>query len=261
MKHSFAALLLATTMLLPASAFAQTATNAADVEAAEAGEIIVTARKREENLQEVPIAITALGAETLQASRVENLADVAKLTPGLTFTPLFGRQNQLPIIRGAAQTFGQLNVGVFLDGVYLSGKAAVDLELNDLARVEVIKRRDAFERDPEAFIARFKKDEDKTRKRIVSARERLPAVSVPDAALERTAQLCMALGTDGLRGELTVMRAARSLAALEGADTVTDAQIQRVARPALRHRLRRDPLDDTDATVRVDRVLADLFPA
>ena len=129
------------------------------------------------------------------------------------------------------------------------------------ARVEVIKRRDAFERDPEAFIARFKKDEDKTRKRIVSARERLPAVSVPDAALERTAQLCMALGTDGLRGELTVMRAARSLAALEGADTVTDAQIQRVARPALRHRLRRDPLDDTDATVRVDRVLADLFPA
>ena len=128
-------------------------------------------------------------------------------------------------------------------------------------RVEVIKRRDAYERDPEAFITRFKKDEDKTRKRIVSAREKLPNVKVPDAALERTAQLCMALGTDGLRGELTVMRAARALAALEGVDTVTDVQIQRVAKSALRHRLRRDPLDDTDATVRVDRVLADLFPA
>jgi len=128
-------------------------------------------------------------------------------------------------------------------------------------RVEVIKRRDAFERDPAAFIAQWKKDEDKTRKRIVAARERLPEVQVPDAALERTAQLCMALGTDGLRGELTVMRAARALAALDGVKTVGDAQIRRVAKPALRHRLRRDPLDDTDATVRVDRVLAELFAA
>ena len=128
-------------------------------------------------------------------------------------------------------------------------------------RVEVIRRRDTFERDPAAFIAAWKKDEDKTRKRIVSARERLPDVAVGDAALERTAQLCMALGTDGLRGELTVMRAARSLAALDGAKAVTDEHIRRIAKPALRHRLRRDPLDDTDATVRVDRVLAELFPA
>jgi magnesium chelatase subunit I len=128
-------------------------------------------------------------------------------------------------------------------------------------RVEVIKRRDAFERDPAAFIALWKKEEDKTRRRLVAARERLPDVQVPDAALERTAQLCMALGTDGLRGELTVMRAARALAALDGVKTVGDAQIQRVAKPALRHRLRRDPLDDTDASVRVDRVLAELFAA
>ncbi len=126
-------------------------------------------------------------------------------------------------------------------------------------RVEVIKRRDAFERDPEAFTALWKKEEDKSRKRIVHARELLPQVSVPDAALHRSAQLCMALGTDGLRGELTLMRAARALAALEGVDTVGDAQLRRIARPALRHRLRRDPLDDTDATVRVDRVLDDVF--
>ena len=69
------------------------------------------------------------------------------------------------------------------------------------------------------------------------------------------------LGWYVVRVDAVQQSAARSLAALEGADTVTDAQIQRVARPALRHRLRRDPLDDTDATVRVDRVLADLFPA
>lgn len=102
-------------------------------------DIIVTARKTEERLQEVPVAITAFTSADIKSARIENLADLAKLTPGLNYTPLFGRQNQLPIIRGAAQTFGQLNVGVFLDGIYLSGKAAVDLELNDLERIEVVR--------------------------------------------------------------------------------------------------------------------------
>jgi magnesium chelatase subunit I len=129
------------------------------------------------------------------------------------------------------------------------------------SRVEVVRRRDQFERDPAAFIERWRKDDDKLRKRLVAARERLPDVTVPDAALERAAQICMALGTDGLRGELTVIRAARALAALDGDKTVKDMHIQRVAKPALRHRLRRDPLDDTDASVRVDRVTDEIFSA
>ncbi len=130
---------LALTALSPIPVFAQDAPAGEAADSADAGEIVVTARKREESLQEVPVAITALGADELQSARVETLQDVAKLTPGLNYTPLFGRQNQLPIIRGVAQTLGALNVGVFLDGVYLSGKASVDLELNDLERVEVIK--------------------------------------------------------------------------------------------------------------------------
>jgi magnesium chelatase subunit I len=130
----------------------------------------------------------------------------------------------------------------------------------DLAtRIEVIKRRDAFERDAEAFAARWKKDEDATRRRLVRARERLPEVQLGDEALARIASLCMGLGTDGLRGELTLMRAARAYAALQGDSAVADVHIRTVARPALRHRLRRDPLDDTDAGVRVERVLAEVF--
>jgi iron complex outermembrane receptor protein len=130
--------LLAVTAALPIVAgagqvAAQTVAATAD------DEILVTARKREESLQDVPVAITAFGSEEIQSARIEGLADVSKLTPGLNFTPLFGAQNQLPIIRGAAQTFGVLNVGVFLDGVYLTGKAAVDLEISDLERVEVVK--------------------------------------------------------------------------------------------------------------------------
>jgi magnesium chelatase subunit I len=128
-------------------------------------------------------------------------------------------------------------------------------------RIEVVRRRDAFERDPEAFIERWAPEDEKIRKRIVAGRKRLPDVVVPDAALERAAELCLKLGTDGLRGELTLMRAARALAALDGEATVGDAQLVRVAAPALRHRLRRNPLDDAGSTVRVERAVHDLFGA
>jgi iron complex outermembrane recepter protein len=141
--------LLLTTACAPALAHAQTNSpqtappeSEAPQQAQDTGglpELIVTARKFAERLQDVPASITAFDASEIQSARIESLADVAKLTPGLNFTPLFGRQNQLPIIRGAAQTFGQLNVGVFLDGVYLPGKAGVDIELNDLERVEIIR--------------------------------------------------------------------------------------------------------------------------
>ena len=126
-------------------------------------------------------------------------------------------------------------------------------------RIEVVKRRDAFERDPAAFIAAWSAEDERVRKRIVAARKLLPSVKVPDAALESAARLCMKLGTDGLRGELTLMRAARALAALDGDKVVGDAQLRRIAAPALRHRLRRNPLDDTGSTARVDTAVAELF--
>ena len=129
------------------------------------------------------------------------------------------------------------------------------------SRVEVIRRRDNFERDPAAFIETWGKAEAKLRRRIVAGRERLPEVKVPDAALERAAQICIALGTDGLRGELTLIRAARALAAIDGDAVVGDAQLRRVAPSALRHRLRRNPLDDAGSGVRVERALAEIFGA
>ncbi len=132
----------------------------------------------------------------------------------------------------------------------------------DLAtRVEVIKRRDAYECQPEAFAATWQAADDQVRQQIVDGRERLPRVQVPDQALERAAALCMSLGTDGLRGELTLVRAARAVAALEGAHSVDDSHLRRVAPSALRHRLRRNPLDDAGSSVRVDRAVAELLAA
>jgi magnesium chelatase subunit I len=126
-------------------------------------------------------------------------------------------------------------------------------------RIAVVRARDAYERDPEGFCAARAGDEAAIRKQILLARERLPHLAVPDSALERAAQLCLALGTDGLRGELTLMRTARALAALDGAESVTDDHIRRVAPAALRHRLRRNPLDESGSTARVERALAEVF--
>ena len=96
-------------------------------------------------------------------------------------------------------------------------------------------------------------------KRIDRGRKRLAKVDVPDAMLVKVAELCMAVGADGLRGELTVMRAARALAALEGAKKVGAAHLMAVAPSALRHRLRRDVLDETGSAARIERAIAEIF--
>jgi magnesium chelatase subunit I len=128
-------------------------------------------------------------------------------------------------------------------------------------RIEVVKRRDAFDQDPKKFVAAWSKQEAATRKRILAARRLLPKVMVPESALEAAAKLCLALGTDGLRGELTLMRTARALAALDGDVEVTLDHLRRIAIPALRHRLRRDPLDESVAGTRVERALAEVLPS
>jgi magnesium chelatase subunit I len=128
-------------------------------------------------------------------------------------------------------------------------------------RIDVVRRRMDFERDRAAFSAHWKKEEDRVRRRIAKASERLSLIEVPDAAFERATQLCLALGTDGLRGELTLIRAARAVASLEGSAAVDDTHLRRIAPSALRHRLRRDPLDEAGSSARVERALSQLFGA
>ncbi len=127
------------------------------------------------------------------------------------------------------------------------------------SRVEVIKRRDAFERDPAAFIESWRDEEAGTRDRILRARQRIRDVALPEKLVAMAAELCMALGTDGLRGELTLIRAARALASLQDAHTVSEVHLRRAAPSALRHRLRRDPLDEAGSSARIERAIDDLF--
>jgi magnesium chelatase subunit I len=142
-------------------------------------------------------------------------------------------------------------------GLAVDIKTPTDIQ----ARVEIMRRRDAFDREPAAFVARFADAEAKLRETLVAARQRLNGVAVSDKMMETTAALCARLGTDGLRGELTLMRAARALASLQREPAVTPAHIRKLAASALGHRLRRDPLDEAGSAARVGRAVDEAVPA
>lgn len=144
-----------------------------------------------------------------------------------------------------------------LDRFGLSVEVKTPTELDQ--RVEVIRRRDEFDRGRAAFVAKWKKRDDGLRRRIVAARKQVGAITVSDEMMESAARLCMQLGTDGVRGELTLIRAARAVAGYEHADIVTVPHLRRVAPSALRHRLRRDPLDESGSSVRIERALEETF--
>jgi magnesium chelatase subunit I len=126
-------------------------------------------------------------------------------------------------------------------------------------RVEIVKRRAAYDSNPHKFTDDWEKEQTKLRRKIKSAQKRLPDVVLPDPILYKIAELCVKLEVDGHRGELTISRAATSLAAFEGRDEVSGDDVRRVALLALRHRLRKDPLETQDDEVKIEQALAEVF--
>ncbi|MEO0463525.1 MAG: magnesium chelatase ATPase subunit I [Pseudomonadota bacterium] len=126
-------------------------------------------------------------------------------------------------------------------------------------RVEIMRLVAAQERDPEAFEAEWAGEDEKILKQIARGKAKLSKLAPGDDLLRDAANLCLAVGADGLRGELTLMRAARALAALKGAKSVRREHLVEIAPSALRHRLRRDVLDETGSTARITRALDELF--
>lgn len=127
-------------------------------------------------------------------------------------------------------------------------------------RVEIIERREAYDRDAEAFCEAYVEDQEVLRKRITRARASLRKVMVDRSLLSKIAQLCVDLKVDGHRGELTIMRAARALAAFEGRRSVNENHVRRVSAMSLRHRLRRDVLDETAKSEKIDQAVDDVIP-
>jgi len=111
----------------------------------EVPEIVVTTRKRSENLQDVPISIEAFTAEDLRRQSIVNMSDVALSTPGLSIEQQGGGGFVTPVIRGMAQNVigtdlsYDNNVGIFVNGIYQSGRNSVDTELVGIDRIEVVR--------------------------------------------------------------------------------------------------------------------------
>lgn len=126
-------------------------------------------------------------------------------------------------------------------------------------RVEIMRRCAAHDGDSVAFGALWAQEDDKILRQIARGQRKLASMEVPDDVLVDAATLCSAVGVDGLRGELTLMRAARAIAALKGAKAVRREHLLQIAPMALRHRLRRDILDETGSTTRIERAIAEHF--
>ena len=138
--------------LAVAPAYAQDATTATAAQTTEAddagaydnGDIIVTARRREESLINVPIAVTAISGAQLEASGALDITDVAQSAPNVTLEVSRGTNSTLSaFIRGVGQQDPvagfEAGVGIYLDDVYLNRPQAAVLDIYDVERIEVLR--------------------------------------------------------------------------------------------------------------------------
>tara|TARA_B100002019_G_scaffold238369_1_gene213476 strand:- start:432 stop:1517 length:1086 start_codon:yes stop_codon:yes gene_type:complete len=126
-------------------------------------------------------------------------------------------------------------------------------------RVQVVDQRGQFDTDPVSFLTQFQGQQQGLQAKVVAAQERLGSVQMdPDLRL-KISEVCGQLEVDGLRGDIVTNRAARALAAFEGRAEVNDDDVARVVACCLRHRLRKDPLEQVDSGDRVVKVFCQVF--
>ena len=104
-------------------------------------EVVVTARKQAENLQEVPLSVIAVGAEQIERRAISDLADLQKLTPGFTWSEGLAQLDARPAIRGQSniRAASQPTVGIFIDGNSVPWRSGLNLQTVDVERIEVVK--------------------------------------------------------------------------------------------------------------------------
>jgi Mg-chelatase subunit ChlI len=119
------------------------------------------------------------------------------------------------------------------------------------ARVDLVQNRIAFEKDAEAFAASAAAETEVLRAKLAAARTRVASVTISRELTLKISEVCSMINVDGLRGDITVNRCAKALAALEGVNEVTQAHVARIIPLCLGHRLRKDPLDPIDSGSKV----------
>ena len=134
-KCSIKACLLGMSALTSTAAFAQSAPPADDTNP---NDIIVTARKFAEKLQNAPTTVAVVTADTIDRLGLDNVTELSKTTSGIVFDDSFGRSGDRPVIRGQANILGSSGVAYFIDGIYYSGSIA-DYDVDSIERTEVVK--------------------------------------------------------------------------------------------------------------------------
>ena len=126
-------------------------------------------------------------------------------------------------------------------------------------RVKIVEQRTAFDQNPPEFLGEYQLSQEELQRRIVEAQERLSGINIDYDLRVKISQVCSELDVDGLRGDIVTNRAAKALAAFEGATEVTVDHIGRVITLCLRHRLRKDPLESIDSGNKVQKVFRQVF--
>lgn len=126
-------------------------------------------------------------------------------------------------------------------------------------RVQIVEQRSQFDQDSQTFLAEYHPQQAALQQKLVSAQERLPSVKIDYDLRVQISQTCSELNVDGLRGDIVTNRAAKALAAFEGRTEVTVNDVRRVITLALRHRLRKDPLESIDSGYKVEKVFSQVF--
>jgi magnesium chelatase subunit I len=126
-------------------------------------------------------------------------------------------------------------------------------------RVEIVEQRSEFDQDPDPFLEKYSPQQIELRQRLINAQTLLKSVTVDHDLKIKISQVCSELDVDGLRGDIVCNRTAKALAAYEGRTEVTADDIRRVVVMALRHRLRKDPLESIDSGYKVEKVFNQVF--
>lgn len=126
-------------------------------------------------------------------------------------------------------------------------------------RVKIVEQRSKFDQDPYSCIDECINQQNQLKASIITAQEKLSSVAIDYDLKVKISQICGILNVDGLRGDIVTNRAAKAFAAYQNKDEVDVSDIKKVITLCLRHRLRKDPLDNIDSGDRVDEVVNEIL--
>ncbi|HKX79084.1 MAG TPA: TonB-dependent receptor, partial [Novosphingobium sp.] len=140
-RKEIKALLLSCCTILATVAATPAVAQEAEDSGSTVADIIVTAQKREQSLQDVPISVTAVTQETIQANRITDVRDLGSMVPNLAVRNLAGAAGIPGFSMRGLQTVGGLekSISPYLDGVFIGSSTGSAFELPDLERIEVLR--------------------------------------------------------------------------------------------------------------------------